>query len=174
MRTVSDRIGACTRGRPVRRLAYVHWRTTRWRCHRRMVSGVAMVATSRRVRRPSRCPIAARRRRSSSLSRRRRPRNLRLQRPVLFAQERDQVVLLLMHPTAEHRDEPRERRHGANLTSATLDPVSGQYGQRSARLPSCPPGSFSPFRLRNRQLREENTTWVSNWHRVRGTVEEQT
>ena len=42
-------------------------------CHRRIVSGVTMVATRLRTRRPSRWPFAARRRRWSSVNRMRRP-----------------------------------------------------------------------------------------------------
>ena len=61
--------------RPDRPFAYVHFRAISCRCHRRIVSGVTMVATWRNLRRPSRCPRTASRRRSSSLSRRRRPRS---------------------------------------------------------------------------------------------------
>jgi hypothetical protein len=60
-------------GRPGRLGVNVHFRAIMWRCHRRIVSGVTMVATCRKIRRPSRRPFAARRRRSSSVSRRRRP-----------------------------------------------------------------------------------------------------
>ena len=45
------------------------------RCHRRMVSGVTIVATWPNSRRPSRCPHLANRHRSSSVSRSRRPRS---------------------------------------------------------------------------------------------------
>ena len=69
-------IGGSRRGRrdgvvPV--LAYVHLRAMSCRCHRSIVSGVTIVATSRKACRPSRYARAASRRRSSSVSRRRRP-----------------------------------------------------------------------------------------------------
>jgi hypothetical protein len=60
-------------GRPGRVGVNVHFRAISCRCHRRIVSGVTMVATCRKTRRPSRRPVAARRRRWSSVSRRRRP-----------------------------------------------------------------------------------------------------
>ena len=52
---------------------YVHLRATSSRCQRRMVSGVTMVTTCARRRRPRRCPNSARRRRSGSSNRSRRP-----------------------------------------------------------------------------------------------------
>ena len=73
MRTISRRISASTPGRTCRPLRWVHFRAINCRCHRRIVSGVTIVATWRNTRRPSRCPRMASRHRSSSLSRRRRP-----------------------------------------------------------------------------------------------------
>jgi hypothetical protein len=61
------------RGRPGRFGVNVHFRAISGRCHRRIVSGVTIVATCRKTRRPSRRPFVARRRRWSSVSRRRRP-----------------------------------------------------------------------------------------------------
>jgi hypothetical protein len=40
---------------------------------------------------------------------------LRLQQPVLFAQERERGVMLPMHASAEHRDEALELSHGRIL-----------------------------------------------------------
>ena len=48
--------------------AYVPFRAMRCRCHRGSVSGVTMVATAPRARRPSRYPRTTSRRRSSSVS----------------------------------------------------------------------------------------------------------
>jgi hypothetical protein len=54
-----------------------------WRCHRRMVSGVTIVATWLNSRRPNRCPRLANRRRSTSVRHRRRPRSRRSGNPSM-------------------------------------------------------------------------------------------
>src|SRR5262249_52235198 len=71
MRTMSEEMAFMIPGRPDRGGVNVHLRAINCRCHRRIVSGVTMVATWRKSRRPSRRPLAARRRRSSSVNRRR-------------------------------------------------------------------------------------------------------
>ena len=73
IRTARCRISASAPGRPRRLREYVHFRTISSRCHRRIVSGVTSVATSRNTARPSRCPSCARRRRCGSVNRGRRP-----------------------------------------------------------------------------------------------------
>jgi hypothetical protein len=73
IRTTRRRISTWTPGRPSRDRAYVHFRPINSRCHRRIVSGVTIVATSARSRRPRRRPMTARRRRSSSFNRSRCP-----------------------------------------------------------------------------------------------------
>ena len=72
IRTTRRRISVSTPGRPGRCRVYVHFRTINSRCHRRMVSGVTSVATSRNTSRPRRCPSTARRRRCTSFNRSRR------------------------------------------------------------------------------------------------------
>jgi hypothetical protein len=76
IRTTRRRISASTTGRPGRRRECVHFRTINSRCHRRMVSGVTSVATSRNTARPRRCPSTARRQRCASFNRSRRPVNV--------------------------------------------------------------------------------------------------
>ena len=73
IRTISAEISFMIPGRPGRFGPKVHFRAISRRCHRRIVSGVTMVATRLRTRRPSRWPFAARRRRWSSVNRMRRP-----------------------------------------------------------------------------------------------------
>ncbi len=73
--TAISRISVCTAGRPGRRFGYVRFRAISSRCQRSMVSGGTMVATSVRIGRPSRAPRRARRRRSASDRRTRRPRS---------------------------------------------------------------------------------------------------
>ena len=73
MRTTRPRISARTVGRPSRRFGYVRCRAVSSRCQRRSVSGRTMLATSVRIRRPSNTPRSARRRRSASDRRTRRP-----------------------------------------------------------------------------------------------------
>jgi hypothetical protein len=51
-----------------------------------------------------------------------------LEDAVLFAQERNDVVLLMSKPTAQCRDHELERKHIRSLTSAARDRVLGQYG----------------------------------------------
>src|SRR5438309_6245613 len=70
---MSDAISLIVPGRPGRFGANVHFRAIRHRCQRRIVSGVTMVATCLRIRRPSGWPFAVRRRRWSSVNRTRRP-----------------------------------------------------------------------------------------------------
>jgi hypothetical protein len=74
MRTTRPRISVCTAGRPGRRFGFVRFRTISSRCQRSRVSGRTMVATSVRIGWPSRAPSRARRRRSASDRRTRRPR----------------------------------------------------------------------------------------------------
>ena len=50
-------------GRPTRLLGYVHLIAISRQCHRKIVSGVTIVATCIRSRRPIRFPFAAKRRR---------------------------------------------------------------------------------------------------------------
>jgi hypothetical protein len=100
IRRMSDEISFRIRGRPGRFGVNVHLRAISCRCHRRIVSGVAMVATCLRTRRPSRRPFAARRRalvvgepEAASL-------HLLLEDPVLLHQVLDDVLLVAVDPPA--------------------------------------------------------------------------
>src|SRR5437773_344055 len=103
-----DEISLMIPGRPGRPGVKVHFRAIRRRCHRRIVSGVTMVATCRKTRRPSPRPLAARRRRWSSVSRRRRP--FSLQDAVLLYQVLDNVLLVVINPSREGQEQYLQRR----------------------------------------------------------------
>jgi hypothetical protein len=117
IRTMSDAISFTVPGRPGRFGANVHFWTISRRCHRRIVSGVTMVATCLRTRRPSRWPFTARRRRWSSVNRRRRPLQLLFEDVVFLDQVLDDLLLMPVDPSSEgHEQQP----HGGEIGSHRL------------------------------------------------------
>jgi hypothetical protein len=121
------RMCAYRRGRPPRRRAYVEGRATNSRYHRRTVSGETIVATSASLPRPSRCPRAARRRRSGSLSRNGRLRSCAFKTRFSSAGTRSRRPA----PAAPSGRAPQRctgTESRANSTPATLDRVLGHYG----------------------------------------------
>jgi hypothetical protein len=131
MRTTNRRISASTPGRPDRPFAYAHLRAINCRCHRRIVSGVTIVATRRSPRRPNRCPRTASRRRSSSLSRRRRPCNC--PRRMRFSSSRYAPAACCCRSPADQRGErePQEQRvnHGGSLSHRPKCSLAKQVGR---------------------------------------------
>jgi hypothetical protein len=103
MRTMSDEISLMIPGRPGRFGSNVHFRAISWRCHRRIVSGVTIVATCRKTRRPSRRPFTTRRRRWSAVSRRRRPESCPLR--TRFSSTRYDVLLVAIDPPGEGHEQ---------------------------------------------------------------------
>src|SRR5687767_6236445 len=90
-----------------------------WRCHRSSVSGVAIVAISRKAARPTRRARAASRRRSVGETQSAGPK-LTPEEPVLFDQVRDRLPLSTVQPAGEHAQHHLKRRridHGAEITS---------------------------------------------------------
>lgn len=81
--------------------------TARLRCS---VSGVAIVASSRKVARPTRCARAASRRRSSSVRRRRRSPRLQRRRRLSSIRVRDRLPLPAVQPAGEHAQHHLQRR----------------------------------------------------------------
>ncbi len=117
-------------GRPGRCGTNVHFRAISHRCHRRIVSGVTMVATWLRTRRPSRRPFTARRRRWPSVNPRRRPFSCSLR--TRFSSTRYSMTSYwwrLIHParvTSSSRKGERSALIGRSY-SATFRPCTG-YG----------------------------------------------
>jgi hypothetical protein len=101
IRTTRRRVSGSVLGRPRRRLGYVHFRAISWRCPRRMVSAVTIVATCASSRRPRAAP-----RQPSAVGE---PQTLvpqlRLQHAVLFAHVLDDLMLVPLKPTNESGDE---------------------------------------------------------------------
>ena len=115
-------------GRPGRFGVNVHFRAISCRCHRRIVSGVTIVATWRKTRRPSRRPFAARRRRWSSVSRRRRPLSCSFR--TRFSSTRYSMTCCWWRLT-----------HPARVTSSTCKGV--EIGRHRPILPG-----LTPYRVR--------------------------
>jgi hypothetical protein len=122
-------------------LAYVHFRAISCRCQRSNVSGVTIVAISRKAVRPTRYARAASRRRSSSVRRSRRIPSWRRRKPVLFNQVRDGLPLPAVQPAGQHAQHHLQRRgvdHESELisqvrqTSAELRNTTG-FGKHVAQ-----------------------------------------
>ena len=102
MRTTSSWIVSFTRGLPGPRLALPsYFLAIRLRYHRRMVSGVTIVQISFSTLRPKALPLAARRRRGSSVTN---PLSAELltKHPVLLGKVFDHVLLLQVDPAGQH------------------------------------------------------------------------
>ena len=97
------------------------------RCQRRIVSGVTMVATCARSRRPRGAPRTAKRRRSSSVNRHALVAQAPLQDTILFAQILDDLVLLVLKPADKKCDEQVQRNHASSLRQQPGD-VFGHFG----------------------------------------------
>ena len=113
-------------GRPGRPGVKVHFRAIRRRCHRRIVSGVTMVATCRKTRRLSPRPLAARRRRWSSVTEAA-PLQLLLQDAVLLYQVLDNVLLVVIDPSREGQEQYLQRRE-SGLHWSILPGVGNEQG----------------------------------------------
>jgi hypothetical protein len=150
IRTIRVEISFMTPGRPGRVGVNVHFRAISCRCHRRIVSGVTMVATCRKTRRPRRWPFAARRRRWSSVSRRRRPFSCPLR--TRFSSIRYSMTCCwwrLTHParvtssTCKGRHQPswanRTVPHTGPGNGVRAGRVFGHYGRGAALRPRTRP-----------------------------------
>src|ERR687892_2579181 len=105
---MSAAISFMSPGRPGRRYSDVHFWAISRRYQRRIVSGVTMVATCLRTRRPSLRTFTARRRRWSSVSRTRRPPQLLPEDAVLLHQVLDHLLLVAIDPSSQgHEQEPQ-------------------------------------------------------------------
>ena len=125
MRRMSDEISWVIPGRPGRFGVNVHVRAISCRCHRKIVSGVTIVATCLKTRRPSRRPFAARRRLvvgqpEAALL------HLLREDTVLLHQVLDDVLLVAVDPSREG-----DERTCKGETSAVI----GQSYRASRRTP---------------------------------------
>jgi hypothetical protein len=111
-------------------LAYVHFRAINCRCQRSNVSGVAIVAISRKVARPTRCARAANRPRSASVSRSRRRAQLTSEKSVLLSQVGNGLPLPALKPAGQHPQ--HDLQHG-NIDHDARAYITG----RRRRRPSC-------------------------------------
>jgi hypothetical protein len=129
IRTIRVEISCMTPGRPGRVGVNVHFRAISGRCHRRIVSGVTMVATCRKTRRPRRWPFAARRRRWSSVSRRQRPVSCPLRTRFSSIRYSMTVLLVAIDPSGEGHEQHLQAgdigRHGPTVPCLIPDPVAG-------------------------------------------------
>ena len=118
---VSDRrrISASTPGRPGRCLVQVNFRAISSRCHRRMVSGVTSVATSRRTARPSRWPSTASRRRCASSNCSRRPVSCAFS--ARFSSRRNAITSPCSRSrlSEQRGEEHLERKHAVSLANVS-------------------------------------------------------
>ena len=119
-------------GRPGRGGVNVHFRAISCRCHRRIVSGVTMVATCLRTRRPSRRPFC---RKASALvvgEPEAASRHLLLADAVLLNQVVDDVLLVAIDPSAEGHEQHLQGveigRHGAILPCLIPAPLADGAG----------------------------------------------
>jgi hypothetical protein len=126
VRITRRRISASTVGRPSRRFGYLRCRGE-FAIAAPPLSGRTMVATSVRIRRPSRAPSSARRRCSASDKRTRRPRN-RLQDPTLHYQVLDDPLLIACDPPHESGEQMQQEHTWRSTESMPVDDF-GQYGQ---------------------------------------------
>ena len=120
--STSCRISAKTPERLLRLLGYVHLRATSCRCQRSSVSGVTIVATSRKACRPSLWARMASRRRSSSVNRSRRPPTCCRDDAILFDQIGERLPLPAIEPTGDGEEQqPKDRLvdHERELISRT-------------------------------------------------------
>jgi hypothetical protein len=149
--------------RPGGRSRPARLRATSSRCHRRIVSGVTIVATCASRRRPRRCPSSARRRRSRS-SNRRLPGEAGLQEAILFAKVRDHVGLLPMEPAAQGRDQQLERQHAQSLRHCDRS-TCGTLRARRSLSNATTKSSGAP---QDRGIRAVCWTWLGDVVRVVG------
>jgi hypothetical protein len=93
-----------------------------------MVSGVTIVATSARSRRPRRRPTTAETPTVVVSEPQASPAQLRFQHPILVPQECDDIALLLFEPTDQRRYDQVQRKHARSLRHKGMDAVFGHYG----------------------------------------------
>ena len=122
---MSDEISLMIPGRPGRLEVNVHLLAMSCRCHRRIVSGVTIVATCRKTRRPSWRPFAARRRRWSSVPEAA-PRQLRLEDAVLLHQVFDDVLLVAIDPSGEGHKQHLQKGEVGNHSPILLPTDPGR------------------------------------------------
>ena len=143
MRSISDRISAMTGGRPgPRRALPSYCCAINRRCQASKVSGVTIVAMSRKTRRPS--DLGLRRQTTALIVREPQTSGTELfpKGAVLLLEIVDHLALLLVHPTGEcDEHEPQRRRqldHGTQATRGDGHRLSGARPKPSPPLPNRP------------------------------------